>query len=212
MPHEAQKLISNDDIEDISSDESVVDEVHANSNQDLARYPSLFKALMTSNLELYTRALKLTLLRLRIKIGQANNARDAVINIIRELEMELNLPAEPEGQKDDNPDEPEKFFSSKEREDKYFQVQFYVYRAERKKADEEIAWKKFLEQPKYMKTFTSKLIKKIDELATKFEQHQKEGKDEEALELVQQSIYDRLLIGEKEDYMTVADTIDYGAV
>ena len=69
MPHEAQKLISNDDIEDISSDESVVDEVHANSNQDLARYPSLFKALMTSNLELYTRALKLTLLRLRIKIG-----------------------------------------------------------------------------------------------------------------------------------------------
>ena len=43
-----------------------------------------------------------------------------MINIIRELEMELNLPAEPEGQKDDNPDEPEKFFSSKEREDKYF--------------------------------------------------------------------------------------------
>ena len=63
-----------------------------------------------------------------------------------------------------------------------------------------------------MKTFTSKLIKKIDELSTKFEQYQKEGKDKEALELIQKSIYDRLLIGEEEDYMTVADTLDYGAV
>ena len=75
---------------------------------------------MTSNCELYIRALRLSIHRLRIKIGEAKNANDVMMYLIRELELEMNFPAEPEDNKD--PNEAEKFFSSKFRVNKYFKA------------------------------------------------------------------------------------------